>query len=109
MATEQLVVGGWANRSYVQHLWLRYKLKLSEYEALWQAQGGKCAGCEGRFAHPRDKDMILAKRQEVDHDHATGKVRGLLCRGCNDFLGKIKDDKARLLRLEAYLKRNGDW
>jgi len=47
------------------------------YEALLDAQGGGCAICG---AKPK------TRRLHVDHDHATGKVRGLLCHRCNRAL-----------------------
>jgi len=109
MAKEVLVVGGWAGRQYVPNLWIHYKITLEGFNKLWTVQDGKCAGCKGQLAHPLTKDVIFAKRPEVDHDHETGKVRGLLCRGCNDFLGKIKDNKELLQNLIEYLIRNGDW
>lgn len=39
----------------------------------------------------------------VDHDHATGKVRGYLCHGCNTSLGQLGDDPARIAGLITYL------
>ncbi|HBY12474.1 MAG TPA: hypothetical protein DEG78_04840 [Rhodobacteraceae bacterium] len=39
----------------------------------------------------------------IAHDHATGKVRGLLCSACNHALGQFKDNKAALFRAKEYL------
>lgn len=49
-------------------------------------QGYVCAICHQpeRAKHPEDADEVT--RLAVDHDHATGEVRGLLCRGCNTAL-----------------------
>lgn len=55
----------------------RQLLSPDEYEALLEAQGGVCAIC----GNPPAK-----RRLSVDHDHATGKVRGLLCFRCNRAL-----------------------
>lgn len=59
------------------------------------AQGGVCAIC-GRA--PRD-DISL----HVDHDHATGAVRGLLCFRCNNAVGDLEDDPAILRRAAVYV------
>ena len=63
------------------------------------SQGG-CAICGARQGLGGRNDRRLA----VDHNHTTGKVRGLLCDSCNHGLGKFKDDK-RLLKIAiAYLE-----
>lgn len=54
----------------------------AEYERLLAAQGGHCALCPNR---PK------TRRLHVDHDHATGKVRGLLCYVCNKYLPASRD------------------
>ena len=55
----------------------------ADYEALLAKQGGGCAIC-GR----KPGKISL----HVDHDHETGKIRGLLCVGCNNALGQFHDD-----------------
>lgn len=47
------------------------------------------------------------KRLSIDHDHVTGKVRGLLCINCNVALGQINDDVPRMLSLAEYILRSG--
>lgn len=111
-STTDECAGGWGGKNYTPNLWIKYKLTREAFNKLFWNQDGKCAGCLKVFAHPINKDSIgapMAARCEVDHDHKTGKVRGLLCRRCNDFLGKIKDNRETLARLVEYLKRNGDW
>lgn len=105
---DKLVPWGWGSAQYIGHIWTRYGLKMEGFQEFWNSQDGKCAGCEGDFAHPKIKQMTMGLRPEVDHDHKTGIVRGLLCRRCNDFLGKIRDNRQTLKNLEAYLKRNGE-
>jgi len=55
----------------------RLGLSLEDYDALLVAQGGGCAICG---TTPK------SRRLHVDHDHKTGKVRGLLCMRCNRAL-----------------------
>ncbi len=57
-----------------------YGLTLEAYEKLWDSQGGRCGICK----------CILEKPQ-IDHNHKTGKVRGLLCQKCNTGLGLFGD------------------
>jgi hypothetical protein len=72
------------------HLRRRYGLTSADVDAMVEAQGGVCPGCG-------------SEPQHVDHDHQTGKVRGVLCSGCNQALGNVRDDAAVLVRLIAYL------
>lgn len=60
-------------------------------------QSHACAICLSPFEPPR-------KRHHLDHDHATGAVRGLLCRECNLALGHFADDLERVERAAAYLR-----
>jgi hypothetical protein len=62
----------------------KFGITVEQYDAMLAAQGGLCALCH---RHERTK----AKRLAVDHDHATGAVRGLLCGPCNVVLGYIEN------------------
>ena len=75
-----------------------YGLSLDEYQALLDAQGGVCAVCKNP---PRGKRKFLA----VDHDHDTGKIRGLLCITCNVGLGALRDSADLLRAALSYLER----
>lgn len=67
--------------------WLgRYGLAEAEFDALLIAQAGRCAICDDEMRNP-----------EIDHDHNTEQVRGLLCHRCNMALG-IFGDRPELLR-----------
>lgn len=78
----------------------RYGITIAQYDALAEAQGGGCALC--------GKACTTGKRLAVDHDHATGRVRGLLCRKCNRGLGHFDDDPAALRRAADYLTAQTD-
>lgn len=83
------------NRQY--NLKRSYGLTLGEYEMLYAGQNGLCAMCSESFV-----------QLCVDHDHATGKVRGLLCGSCNIALGhyeKVKDCARIYLAKVADTKR----
>ena len=73
----------------------KYGLTDEDYEQMLAAQGGVCAICES--PDPR------ASAWQVDHDHKTGRVRGLLCRPCNVALGLLSDDVIRMARAIRYL------
>ena len=76
---------------------LSYGLTVEQYEALVSAQGGLCAICASDGG---------GRRLAVDHCHATGKVRGLLCLNCNTALGKLGDSPSRLREAAAYLEKS---
>jgi len=69
----------------------KYGLELGEFAQLFAKQKGLCAIC--------NKPYPLC----VDHNHKTGKVRGLLCHACNVGLGKFFDDPALLIVAAKYL------
>ncbi len=77
------------------HLKRKYSLTLEEYEEMLAKQGGGCAIC-GRPPRP---DISL----HVDHDHETGRIRGLLCFRCNNALGDFLDDYSLLQEAAGYL------
>lgn len=78
----------------------KFGLLIEEYDVLLTEQGGGCAAC-GRLQED------LSRKMAVDHDHATGKVRGLLCLGCNVTLGHAGDNPLLLRALADYLERTG--
>jgi hypothetical protein len=89
------------DRWYDRKLRKDYGISLVEYEKLLAEQGGQCAVCHGTKTRN-------GYRFAVDHDHVSGKVRGLLCDTCNRAIGLLKDDPAVLRAAASYLERNGD-
>lgn len=74
----------------------KYGISRRKYLELLKNQGYCCAICDNS-----NEDEPLF----VDHDHITGKVRGLLCRHCNTMLGFARDNIIRLKNGAEYLKR----
>jgi len=72
-----------------------YGLSVEGYRALFDLQLGRCAICGTEPG---------ARALAVDHDHATGAVRGLLCSPCNRALGGFRDDAKLLARAAQYLE-----
>lgn len=89
--------GSKARQEYMRdyHLRRTYGLSADEYDQLAAEQSGLCAICK----NPPPGRRALS----VDHDHATGQVRGLLCNSCNSAMGRIGDDPDRLLAMAMYL------
>lgn len=73
----------------------QYGLTPAAYRALLAQQGGACAICEEK--------SWGSHGPVIDHDHATGKVRGILCSRCNVVLGRLRDDAGLAMRMASYL------
>jgi hypothetical protein len=80
-----------------RNLRLNHGITLVEYEALLEAQDGLCAICDGA---PNGSGAL-----HVDHDHESGRIRGLLCSNCNRGIGHLQDDPVILERAIGYLRR----
>lgn len=78
----------------------RYGITLTQYYALLHMQGGVCAICGVKARGGRNGFS-------VDHDHANGRVRGLLCHACNLGIGKFNDNLALVKAAAVYLQRGG--
>lgn len=79
-----------------------YKIDIDKYEEMLEEQNHRCKICggEGFLMDPKRHKIKLV----VDHCHATGAVRGLLCHNCNRALGLFKDDIDVLSSAIAYLE-----
>jgi hypothetical protein len=75
----------------------QYGLTESDYSDILESQGGGCAICR-RSPLPEEKSFA------VDHCHATGKIRGILCGSCNRGLGLFRDDVFQLKEAIIYLE-----
>jgi len=80
----------------------RYGITLEQYNEMVELQGGRCAICNKVPAGTSHTSRRLA----VDHDHATGTVRGLLCGPCNTTIGMIEDSPGLLDRMRRYLGKH---
>ena len=80
---------------YKPHEAIRRKLKISEQQYEELSSKENCESCK----RPLTKKCI-------DHDHATGKVRGVLCNNCNTALGLLYDDPEKIKALGDYLTRH---
>lgn len=77
-----------------------YGITLFDVEKILEHQGGRCAICR--------TDEFNGKGLNVDHDHATGMVRGILCHNCNVALGLMKDNVLIVKSMVDYLMGNGN-
>jgi hypothetical protein len=78
--------------------YIKYGTTKDFIDALFAQQGAVCAICT--------TDIPGKKGWQIDHDHKTGKIRGVLCLKCNVGLGNLRDDP-RILRVAAlYLENN---
>lgn len=81
----------------------RYKMNRNDIIQLHKSQGGKCVLCQC------DIEMFCGhKGGQVDHDHETGRVRGILCLKCNVAVGSLEnrrvDNITLMLHYIGYLK-----
>lgn len=80
----------------------RFGISLEEYQLMLENQNNLCAIC-GRPERTVDHRTKKVRSLAVDHNHNTGKVRGLLCTDCNRALGLLQDSKDVLQNALAYL------
>ena len=81
-------------KAKAKHLKSKYGLTPEAKREMLRTQGGVCAICK--------KTPASANATHVDHDHKTGRIRGILCNVCNWYLGKIDADPAILERINTY-------
>ncbi len=79
---------------------VNYRRSPADYDGMLVAQDGKCAICR---CAPTDRFKGRVKNLAVDHDHKSGRIRALLCSGCNAGLGHFKNDPFILIAAAQYL------
>lgn len=82
--------------NYKSHLKTTYGMTVKQYEDMYKVQNGLCAICA--------RINTSGKRMYIDHNHVTGKIRGLLCRKCNLLLGNAEDNIFTLIAAQDYLE-----
>ena len=102
--------GGKEKRPYTRHAnqasFMRHKsarnygITGEQFNEMLEGQNGVCAICERPETTTR---MGKLRPLCIDHNHKTGKIRGLLCSNCNQALGKFKDNPETLMRAAKYL------
>ena len=85
----------------------KYGITPEEFQFLWESQSQKCAICGVSLVDNFCGNKVVNKAV-IDHCHTSKKVRGLLCRLCNQGLGLFKDDIKSLLAAAEYIKLNSD-
>jgi hypothetical protein len=79
----------------------QFGLTDEQYAAMLEEQDGRCAICRRPEIIERNGRRV---NLAVDHDHATGRVRGLLCSRCNNGVGRFDDDPDRLRAAAEYIE-----
>ena len=91
-----------------QHLKYKYSLTINELNEALEKQNGGCAICEEVLP-----DLLVYNNRRrgyaIDHNHETGKFRGILCLACNSMLGMARDSQLLLEKASAYLKEKGSY
>ena len=79
----------------------KYGISLDDVISMMDKQLGCCASCGKSLIDPLSKG-----RYHIDHKHSTGKVRGLLCSGCNTAYGQLQESGSNILALLAYHRKH---
>lgn len=74
-----------------------YGLDIKTWDAMWDLQGAACSLCSASLT-------LGSRNHATDHDHITGKVRSILCSGCNLGIGHLRDNPDLMRRAAAYVE-----
>lgn len=83
-----------------------FGIALDQYNILFEAQNGVCAICNKPETSPSAHNPNVVRSLAVDHNHCTGKVRGLLCVKCNKAIALFYENLALLDKAKDYLLRH---
>lgn len=95
------------NKAKEQYLLYHYGIDLTEFNVLLEKQNNLCAICKKPESSVHQSGIL--KKLSVDHDHKTGKIRGLLCYNCNRGIGHLQDNLEILNNAIAYLEKNNEY
>jgi Recombination endonuclease VII len=84
----------------------QFKLSIPDWERMFAAQNGVCLICRKPEVARDNNNAGKIRRLSIDHDHETGKVRGLLCAKHNSALGLFQDDPVLLRAAADYLEKS---
>ena len=98
-------VSYWKNKDREYTIRHRYGLSVEEYKKMFERQGGKCGICDRKPSMITDTPT-QHRTLQIDHNHNNGKIRGLLCNGCNRALGFIRDNPNIARSMTVYLENH---
>ena len=81
-----------SHKEFARTLGISFEKLESWYKKQWMKQQAQCAMCGGVFGE-----------EVIDHNHVTGKLRGLLCKNCNTGIGMLKDSSELCIKASKYL------
>jgi len=84
----------------------KYGLDLEGFSVVWMACRGRCGICDKQMKWPQKGRGQGLDVVAIDHDHATGRMRGLLCNACNKGLGFFGDDVKKIKLALHYLENH---
>ena len=92
----------------IRHKMKKFNISLKQYQKMDKEQNGRCLICGREFndIYRSLKHNHIYYTPRIDHDHKTGKVRGILCHHCNIALGSFNENPLILVRAIKYLKEN---
>jgi len=92
------------NNKFDRHIRKKYGITENQYSEIFNLQKGVCYLCGSPETHKYKGTLC---KLSVDHNHKTGKVRGLLCNNCNIGLGKFKDNLKVIQKAFTYVLQDG--